>query len=229
MKQLALDIGLVNQPTLDQVDAQTNPALVNRVTNWLQDLGYRNTQAPCPAIYIWGESGCGKSHLLGAIAHELNKRGLLFGDMTPDTPPGQRWSMGWSTALIDDVHALDADGQTLAFQWFIDAQGHQKTIIAAGRLPPADLTVRDDLRSRLGWGDVFAMQSPDDARRVAILQGHAQAKGLKLNVDVIEYLLVRFSRDLGHLVGLLDRLDVYAMQRKRPITIALLRDLMQDL
>jgi DnaA family protein len=61
----------------------------------------------------------------------------------------------------------------LAFNWFINAQTQQIAVIAAGRLPPADLNLRDDLRTRLGWGHVFALQALDDAERRAVLRDSA--------------------------------------------------------
>lgn len=129
---------------------------------------------------------------------------------------------------MDSVDMFDLRQQETAFQWFIDAQTQQKAVIAAGCLPPADLKLRDDLRSRLGWGHVFALQPLNDHDRLQVLQLSAHARGLRLSNEVANYLLARFSRDLGSLMHLLDKIDQYAMQLQRPITIPLIKSMMDN-
>jgi DnaA family protein len=100
--------------------------------------------------------------------------------------------------------------------------------LAAGLLPPADLALRDDLRSRLGWGHVFGLQSLSDAQRRAVLRRQADARGLLLSDEVIDYILSRFTRDLVHLVQLLNQLDAYSLQTQRAITIALVKSMLEN-
>ena len=95
-------------------------------------------------------------------------------------------------------------------------------------LPPADLPLREDLRTRLGWGHVFELQVPTEAERRAVLRRAADARGLFLPDEVMDFILARFSRDLGNLIALLDRLDAYALQTKRAVTIPLLKEMLQD-
>ena len=94
--------------------------------------------------------------------------------------------------------------------------------------PPADLPLREDLRTRLGWGHVFELQVPTEAERRAVLRRAADARGLFLPDEVMDFILARFSRDLGNLIALLDRLDAYALQTKRAVTIPLLKEMLQD-
>ncbi len=228
MKQLALDIGIRNQPQLDQMDAQANAVLLEQLRAWLDRLASDKQVRMTPAIYIWGEAGCGKTHLLRALARALGQQGLTFGWMDPHSEQSSSWDAQWCAGLLDAVDDYQPAQQARAFQWFIDAQTHQKPLIATGRRPPADLPLREDLRSRLGWGEVFRMQPPGDERRREILQAQARARGLNFSTEVADYLLTRFSRDLGHLISLLDQLDRYAMQRKRPMTIPLIKAMMEE-
>ena len=94
---------------------------------------------------------------------------------------------------------------------------------AAGRVPPVDLPLREDLRTRLGWGHVFALQPLDEAAARATLRREADRRGIFLSDDVMDHLLTRFPRDLSHLMGLLDRLDAFALSRSRAVTVPLLK------
>lgn len=229
MKQLALDIGIRNQPRLDQVDSLANPALTHFLHAWLSGVGSKEHDSTVPAIYVWGAAGSGKSHLLRALSRELDQRGLNAGWMDAQTEQASHWSADWCAGLLDAVDNFSPVQQEAAFQWFVDAQTHQRPMIATGRCPPADLQLRDDLRSRIGWGEVFLMQPPQDERRRLILRSHAKERGLELSPEVTDYLLTRFSRDLGHLVALVDQMDRYAMQQQRPITIPLIKSMMSEL
>lgn len=227
--QLTLDIGLEQAPSLSDFRVGANAELLAHLQIWLGQPGLVAVpRSPLP-IYIWGSSGCGKSHLLRALRVQLQEAGESVGWLDHNTTRAQAFDPGWSAVLFDGVEAFDLMQQQQAFQWFIEAQTQQKAVVAAGRLPPADLQLRDDLRSRLGWGDVFALQPLDDQARRTILQTNAQARGLRLSDDVVDYLLSRFSRDLGSLMHVLDQIDHYALQSKRAITIPLIKDMMDKL
>jgi len=83
------------------------------------------------------------------------------------------------------------------------------------------------LRSRLGWGHVFALQALGDEQRRAVVRREAEARGVALGEDVMDYMLKSFSRDLGSLMQLLDKLDSYALQTKRAITIPLIKTMLE--
>lgn len=224
--QLTLDIGLPLTPSLDDFEVGANGDLLTHLRLWLGPLGAPTlNRSPLP-IYFWGESGAGKTHLLNSLKAQLQQQGERVGWLDPQGQSQTVFDPTWCAVLLDDVNALDAAQQQRAFQWFIDAQSGHRAVIAAGSVPPADLSLRDDLRSRLGWGHVFAVKPPDDAVRRSVLQSNAHARGLKLSDEVTDYLLTHFSRDLGSLVGLLDELDRYAMQSKRAITIPMIKDMM---
>jgi DnaA family protein len=88
--------------------------------------------------------------------------------------------------------------------------------------------LREDLRTRLGWGHVFALRPLADAEARSALRREAERRGVFLSDDVIDFLLNRFARDLKHLMGLLERLDTYALASKRSVTVPLLKDMLAD-
>jgi DnaA family protein len=134
----------------------------------------------------------------------------------------------WTCVLMDDVHSYTLAQQHAAFNWFVNAQSQQIAVLAAGSLPPADLKLRDDLRSRLGWGHVFGLKPLNEAERRTVLRQAAQARGLALSDEVMDFMLHRFSRDLASLMELLTLLDGYALQTKRAITIPLIKSMMDN-
>jgi DnaA family protein len=109
----------------------------------------------------------------------------------------------------------------------VNAQTLQRGVLAAGALPPADLPLREDLRTRLGWGNVFALQALSDEERRAVIKREADARGFSLSDEVTDFMLTHFSRDLGSLMQLLDKLDSYALQTKRAITIPLIKTMLE--
>jgi DnaA family protein len=133
---------------------------------------------------------------------------------------------------MDDVHLYNLEQQQLAFNWFVNAltpkSGSPRWVLAAGMLPPADLRLRDDLRSRLGWGHVYALQVLSDAERREVLRSEADARGLFLSDEVMSYMLSRFSRDLSSLMILLDHLDQFALETKRAMTIPLIKSMLES-
>ena len=91
------------------------------------------------------------------------------------------------------------------------------------------LKLRDDLRTRMGWGHVYSLQLLTEPERRAVLRQAADARGVFLGDEVMDFMLKRFSRDLGSLIQLLDQLDGYALQTQRAITIPLLKSMLENL
>jgi len=177
-------------------------------------------------VYLWGPSGSGKTHLLQALAQRFQEQGGLVGWFGAADPAP--WAQDEHRALIvfDACDLFDADQQQAAFALFVDATARGIPIAAAGRVPPVDLPLRDDLRTRLGWGHVLAIQPLSEAETRAALRREADRRGLFLSDDVMDYLLTRFARDLKHLMALLDGLDEYALVNKRAITVPLLKQML---
>jgi len=223
MKQLALDIGLARAPTLESYFAGPNEAAWKHLQLWAGS----PTRSPVPT-YLWGAPGSGKTHLLQAVEESLRGQGAGIGwlDATIAEPP--EFDEQWAVVLMDDVHLYTAVQQHAAFNWFIQAQTLQRGVLAAGTLPPADLKLREDLRTRLGWGHVFQLQVLSEPERRAVLRQAADARGVFLSDEVMDFILHRFSRDLGSLMQLLEHLDAYALRTQRAITIPLIKSMLES-
>jgi DnaA family protein len=227
MKQIALDIGWATGPTLNSYFAGPNEEALSHLKLWVGRGSPTGLRSPVP-VYLWGAAGSGKSHLLNAVKDALREQGATVGwlDASVLTPPD--FDDQWAAVLLDEVHLYTAVQQHAAFNWFVNAQTFQCGVLGAGQLPPADLKLRDDLRTRLGWGHIFQLQALDETERRAVLRLAAEGRGLFLSDEVMDFMLNRFSRDLGSLMELLDLMDGYALQTKRGITIPLIKSMLDN-
>ncbi len=195
MKQLALAISPPPRPTLDNFVPGGNAELLAHLRRLRAG---RFTEG---VLYLWGEAGCGKSHLLAACAGEQ---------------------------AVDDVERLDEAAQIALFNAINEARQSGGAVLAAGSAPPAQLPLREDLKSRLAWGLVYQVKPPSDAERAAYLRAESARRGFTLADEVIDYLLTRMRRDLRSLAAVLDRLDRYSLETKRPITLPLVREAFKE-
>ncbi len=227
MKQIALDIGLATGPTLQNFFPGPNLPAYQHLGLWLGPGGARASRSPVPT-YLWGSCGSGKTHLLKAVREALREQGASTGwmDATMQEPP--TFSESWEAVLLDDVHLFTAVQQQAAFNWFVHAQTLQRAVLGTGNQPPAGLRLRDDLRTRLGWGHVFALTVLSEPERRAVLRKAADARGVFLGDEVMDFMLTRFSRDLPSLMELLDLIDAYALRTKRAITVPMIRAMMDE-
>jgi len=223
MRQIPLAIGPAPVQTFDGFVPGANAAALVHLRAHAASLPH----APAP-VYLWGTHGSGKTHLLRALAEDARQRGqrVTWVDASCAVP----WQIDATAALLllDGCEALDAGQQQGAFSAFIEAAASGLAIAAAGTLPPVDLPVRDDLRTRLGWGHVFALAPLAEGDTRAALRREADRRGIFLSDEVMDYLLTRFSRDMQHLMSLLDRLDEFALSQHRAVTVPLLRRMFEQ-
>lgn len=228
MKQIALDIGLSTGPTFANFCAGPNEEVLRHLQLWVGTKHHHSAhRSPVPA-YLWGPQGSGKSHLLKAVQQALREQGAQVGWLDATVHDAPQFHESWACVLLDDVHLYTAAQQHTAFTWFVHAQTYQRPVLSAGALPPSALLLREDLRTRLGWGHTFAVQVLSESERRAVLRQSADARGVFLSDEAMDYMLNRFSRDLGHLMEFLDQLDRYALQTKRAITVPLIKSMMEN-
>ena len=225
MKQIALDIGLSNGPSLQNFCAGSNSPALQHLALWAG--ASSSNRSPVPT-YFWGPGGSGKTHLLKAAREALREQGARVGwlDAAQLHPP--EFDEHWAAVVLDDVHLYTAEQQHVAFNWFVNAQTHQRPVLAAGEFAPVELKLRDDLRTRLGWGHIFGLQLLSEPERRAVLRQAADARGVFLSDDVMDFMLNRFSRDLGSLMELLELMDGYALQTQRAITIPMIKAMLDN-
>jgi DnaA-homolog protein len=222
MKQIPLPITPPPSEGFDSLVVGRNAGAVQHLRNLAVGAG---ASAP---VYLWGDAGTGKTRLLRALAVQRQAEGERVGWF--DAADALPWVLdeSWSLVVVDRCDALDAVHQQAAFALFVEAGTHGVQWAATGRLPPVDLPLRDDLRSRLGWGHIFALQPLAEGETRAALRREADRRGIFLSDDVMDYLLTRFRRDLGHLMALLDRLDGFALAEQRPVTVPLLKKMLSE-
>jgi DnaA family protein len=181
-----------------------------------------------PPVYLWGPPGSGKTHLLHALVDRAARQGRRAAWFSAATPAPWSGAENTDWLVIDDAHALDPGQQQAAFSLFVDATVRGAGIVAGGDVPAVDLVVREDLRTRLGWGHVFALEPLGEAEVRAALRREADRRGTFLSDEVMDYLLTRFARDLKHLMAQLDRLDAFSLSTKRAITVPLLKQMLAE-
>jgi DnaA family protein len=198
-RQLPLGISPPAEPAFDNFIAGANAEALERV----RALAAGRLQEAI--LYLWGEPGSGRSHLLRAAAR---------------ANPG--------LVVADDVETLDAAAQQALFVAINAAREGQAAVLAAGGAPPAGLALREDLRTRLGWGLVYQLKPLTDAEKALHLRAEAGRRGLRLTDEVVWYLLHRLPRDVASLNAVLDRLDRHSLARQRPITLPLVREALSE-
>ncbi len=211
MQQLLLDIRPAARPTLDNFVPGPNRELLDHLRRWLKG-GTSDT-----ALYIWGPPGSGKTHLLNGLAAAA---GCLVWDGTEEIAPGA------PLIAVDDVESLAEPAQIAVFDAYNRAKAAGQLFVAAGENAPAGLNLREDLRTRLGWGLVFRLNPLSDEDMQAALMNHARGLGFELDPAIANWLLTRASRNLGHLLQIVEALDRYSLQTRRRITLPLLKEIL---
>ena len=202
MRQMVLEISPPPEPAFEGFVMGRNEELVAK----LKDLAAGRVAET--VIYLWGERGSGRSHLLSAT---------LRAALDP-----------LHLAIADDVDALGPGAQIALFNRINEIReapaGRHCTLLAAGSAPPAQLALRDDLKSRLAWGLVYQVHTITDAEKAGYLRDEALRRGLAISEDVVAYLLTHVRRDLPTLVAILAHLDEYSLSRQRALTLPLVRE-----
>jgi DnaA family protein len=215
---MLLDLRPEQPPTLDNFVAGSNAELASR----LRGLANRSFEA----VYLWGPDGCGKTHLLAAtVAAAAGRRpAMLFAaaavgaDIHP--VPG-------TLLAVDDVQALSEAGQIALFRMFNSARVASLTLLLSGDQPPAQLALREDLRTRIGQTLIYEMKPLSDEEKSAALARHALMRGMRVDKGLVHYLLTHGRRDLPSLMAVLDSLDRATLEQQRPATLPLLKEVMQ--
>jgi DnaA family protein len=214
LEQLILDLGPVAAPSLANFVAGRNREVLATLES------FRQLSEKERYIHLWGAEGSGRSHLLRAIALAESGRYLAPGEDLAQW----RFSENVRLYAVDDVDRANEDEKAALFLLINEARAMPGfAVVTAASGPPATLAVREDLRTRLGWGLVFKLDVLDDADTDAALSAHAEQLGVSLGSDVKRYLLTHCERNLRVLTHLIDRLDRYALAAHRPITLPLLR------
>jgi len=220
MKQLVLDIAQPPTPTLDNFVPGRNSELVIEL-HALANGGSRER-----FLYLWGDHGSGRSHLLRAVVQAARHNGqtaTCFDAGASVSDPAQD-----ALFAVDDVHLCDVKAQIALFNLHNRIHEGHGTLIVSGNAAPAQLALRADLVTRLASGLVYQVHGLNDGEKSAALRRHADARGFRLSHEVSDYLLRHARRDMPSLLALLDALDRHSLETKRAVSVPLLRKLLED-
>jgi len=213
MRQLILELLPEAPPRFDNFVAGGNAEALTGLAAWLAP---ENREL---SLLLWGEPGSGKSHLLRASE-------ARYHDAATD-PDLADVGETMDFHAVDSIEALSDAGQIALFNLFNRLRASGGRLLTAANRPPRQLELREDLRTRLGSGQIYQIQVLTDDEKIAALTAQASARGLRLPPDALDYLLARAPRDMRSLMGLLAALDRYSLEHKRAITLPLLRDVLQ--
>src|SRR5688572_29541129 len=212
MRQLALDITAAPMPTFATFIAGRNLEVITHVHAAVAGSGER-------FVYLWGEAGSGRTHLLKAAAMDAAYVQCETHSVFDDSA---------SLLAADDVERLGAAAQVALFNRYNALRERGGCLIASGSVPPVQLGLRGDLVTRLGWGLVLQVHALSDEEKAQALAQHALARGFTLSSDVIVYLLRHAPRDMGALFATLDALDRYSLETKRGVTVRLVSEVLSE-
>lgn len=220
MSQLLLDIAPDRRPTLDNFVAGRNLELLSALRHALSgDSSER-------FFYVWGETGSGKTHLLQACvsaAQDMQQSAIYVQGKVPPPVP----DMGATVVAVDDVGQLDDAAQIGLFDLYNRMRDNGAMLLVSGMESPLHLKLRDDLRTRLGWGLVYQVHGLSDEEKARALTQQAHSLGFVLPPEVTQYLLRHGRRDLPSLMAVLEALDKHSLRLHRAPSVPLLKEVLR--
>jgi DnaA-homolog protein len=231
-RQLALNVQLRDSSSFENYETGRNRELLDRL------LGFaRSTSETFQGMYLWGERGAGKTHLIEAVCRlaqhagqepvvlPLAERGALSPSLLDELEPA-------ALICVDDMQSVagQVEWETAVLGLYERQRTHGGRLLVTGEAAPARLGLQlPDLATRLAALLVYPVHPLSDAEKISALIRRAERRGLELPEEVARYLLQRTPRDMHSLFGWLDRLDAASLAAQRRLTIPFLRELERQL
>lgn len=182
-------------------------------------------------VFIWGDSGTGKSHLLQALTSQYlsRERNALYiplqldDDFSPDLLEGLEMM---DLVCLDDVHKVigDREWEEALFHFFNRIRDNQGRLVLAANNSAVNLDIHlPDLKSRLTWGLTYQAKPLNDQDKIEALKLRAHERGFEMTDDIANYLLNRATRDMTDLIKLLEKLDYESLAEQRKVTIPFIK------
>lgn len=227
--QLPLPIHQLDDSALENFYAENNLPLLNSLKANFRQLNQ-------PFFFLWGTSGCGKTHLLKACCQQFLteqrpaiylplKKSQHFSSEVLDNLEQQQivclddlqeviGRAEWEMAIFDLINRIKETNQTL--------------LLISADQPLANLAINlPDLLSRLAWGEVYQINPLNETQKALVLQQKAKQRGIALPDDTANFLLKRLERDTASLFETLDKLDQASLQAQRKLTIPFVKEILQ--
>jgi len=218
-EQLTFELVPPELPTFDNFLTGGNGELVSALARLARG------ELPETSLVLWGAAGTGRTHLLKAAAHAAAAaaRSATY-CRAPSLAPAEAPELA-ALVAVDDVERADAQAQGRLFTLYNGLAGTGGQLLVALAAPPAGLPLRPDLRTRLGHGLVYQVLPLRDEDKPAALEQYAAARGFDLEPAVVGWLLAHYRRDMTSLMAMLASIDRFSLATQRPVTVALVRDL----
>ena len=217
MEQLIFELAPAEPPRISNFLAGRNAELVALLPRFVAG------DIDETGLLLWGAPGAGKTHLLHAALDLAQQRGVAARRAAYPDEVSAAIDAAAPLVVIDRVDTADAGAAAAIFTLYNAQKQRGGRLIAASRTPLAALPLREDLRTRLGWGLVYEVLPLADEDKPAALVAFAEQRGFQLPADVIDYLLHHGRRDLPSLLATLAALDRASLASKRPVTVPLLK------
>ena len=233
-QQLPLGMRLADAATLDAYEPMEDSSALGWLRTRLADVA--RSRGSAERGWLWGSSGCGRSHLLQAACHAVVEQGgraiYLTAELLADAPEAALADLERCDAVaLDDVDALagGADAELALFDLCNRMQerpGPSLLLFTAASAPLASGFRLPDLASRFAAATVFRIPTLDDAGRGRALRRRAARRGMELEPRTVDYILARFPRDTHALFALLDDLDEASLSAQRRVTVPFVREIL---
>lgn len=218
MNQLIFDFAERGYPGFDKFLGTENAELV-----------YVLQHKHDPFIYVWGEEGAGKSHLLRAWVAQALDAGKKAVYIDAAATPLTEAAFEAEYLAIDQIEKLGNEEQALLFAVFNRFRNSGKGfLLLSSEHTPQQLVIREDLRTRMAYCLVYEVKPLTDREKIDALVSMAAARQVTIDPEIFEYLLNHWRRDMDSLMQMLDTLDNYAVTMGKRITLPLLRQLLKQ-
>jgi len=207
----------------------SNQEIIAHLQNCLDGTGEQQ-------IFIWGESGLGKSHLLQACCHQARQHQLdafYLSLHSPTTLPDPAILAGldqFDLVCLDNIENIAGDPvwEQTFFNFFnLHRSYNHKLILSARCAPPTIAIVLPDLQTRLNWGLTLKLQHLTEQDSINALIFKAKVLGFEISPQAGRFLLIHYQRDLASLWSLLDTLDRASLAAKRKLTLPFVKKILE--
>ena len=218
MNQQSFDFDEPAYPKFDKLLGTANAELI-----------YYLQQEHDQFLYIWGELGSGKSHILQAWVGQAIQLGQSAIYVDVGITPLTDAVADIDYIAIDQVEKLNDDEQAVLFYIFNKFRNsHKGHLLLSADVTPAKLQLREDLRTRMGYCLAYEVKSLSKEEKIAALSNMAKARQLNIDPIIYQYLLEHWRQDLSSLISMFNDLANYSITRGKPITLPLLRRLLKQ-
>ena len=218
MNQLIFDFAVQDYPGFDKFLGHANAELLHVLQEQLGQF-----------IYVWGQPGSGKSHLLKAWITQALRSGktAAYIDATENTLTEAEFEVEY--LAVDQVDKLNDEEQALLFSIFNQRRNEGLGfLLLSADVPPQQLVIREDLRTRMGYCLIYDVKLLSDQEKIDALISMATTRQIIVDPEIFSYLLNHWRRDMDSLMQMLDTLDNYAVTMGKRITLPLLRQLLKQ-